>query len=135
MRQLEFVLPAAVEINQEFLTDHNRSALQISNERIVNDIRTQFGDLRRYYRADKKSFSLSWSMLPQTFEHTVDANLGAEDMIELFNSLTGAADLKVYFDFGEEQDYKVVITEFNYSLVKRWNPYRFYDISVSMQEV
>lgn len=135
MKQLEFVLPAALEINQEFLTDHNRSPLQISNERLSNDVRTQFGSLRRYYRADKKTFSVSWTMLPQSFEDTVDGNLGAEDLIEMFNSITGSADLKIYFDFGEEQDYKVVINEFNYSLNKRWDPYRFYDISVTMQEV
>ena len=58
MKQLDFILPAALELENDFLTDHNRSELAINNNRIVNDIRTQFGDLRRYYRADKKSFSV-----------------------------------------------------------------------------
>jgi hypothetical protein len=135
MKQLEFILPAAIEINGLFLTDHNRSQLSIGNNRLVNDVRTQFGELRRYYRADKKTFSVSWKMLPQNSEYTVDRNLGAEDMIELFNSLPGAFDLKVYYDFGEEQEFTAVITNYSSELLKRWLPYRFYDISVEIEEV
>jgi hypothetical protein len=135
MRQLEFALPAAIEINSRFLTDHNRSEISINNERIVDDVRTQFGELRRYYRADKKKFSMSWDMLPQGFEDTVDGNLGAEDMIEFFESITGAADLVVYYDFGDEKEYKVVITSFSATLKKRWSPYRFYEVSLEMEEV
>lgn len=135
MKQLDFILPAALEINGTFLTDHNRSALSVSNQRLVNDIRTQFGDLRRYYRADKKTFSVSWTMLPQDSESTVDRNLGAEDMVALFNSLTGAFDLKIYYDFGEEEEYRAVITDFSSELSKRWLPYRFYEVSVAMEEV
>lgn len=135
MRQLEFALPAAIEINSRFLTDHNRSEISINNERIVDDVRTQFGELRRYYRADKKKFSMSWDMLPQGSEDTVDGNLGAEDMIEFFESITGAADLVVYYDFGDEKEYKVVITSFSATLKKRWNPYRFYEVSLEMEEV
>lgn len=135
MKQLDFILPAAIEINGVFLTDHNRGPLSIDNQRIVNDVRTQFGDLRRYYKADKKAFSIAWSNLPQDAESTVDRNLGAEDMISLFNSLTGVFDFKIYYDFGEEQDYKAVITNYSSELLKRWLPYRFYDISVNMEEV
>jgi beta-xylosidase len=135
MKQLEFILPAAIEINGVFLTDHNRSQLSIGNNRLVNDIRTQFGDLRRYYRADKKTFSVSWNMLPQDAEYTVDRHLGAEDMIKLFESLTGVVDLKIYYDFGEEEEYKAVITDYSSELLKRWLPYRFYDVSLEIEEV
>jgi hypothetical protein len=135
MRQLEFVLPAAIEINRRFLTDHNRSELSIQNDRLANDVRTQFGELRRYFKADKKTFSVSWDMLTQDAESTVDGNLGAEDMIEFFESITGVADLTIYYDFGDEKEYKVVITSFSATLKKRWNPYRFYDVSLTMEEV
>lgn len=135
MKQLDFILPAALELENDFLTDHNRSELSINNNRIVNDIRTQFGDLRRYYRADKKSFSVSWNMLPQSSAETVDRNLGAEEMIEKFKNLTGVCTLKVYYDFGEEEEYRVLITDFEATLLKRWNPYRFYNVSLEMDEV
>lgn len=135
MRQLEFIKPAAIELDGVFLTDHNRSELTINNERFVNDIRTQFGDLRRYFRADKKNFTVSWSMIPQNFEYTVDANFGAEDMKDFFESKPGVLDMKIYFDFGDEQDYKVVITDFSFTLRNRWDDYRFYDCSLTMEEV
>jgi hypothetical protein len=135
VKQLEFVLPSAIEINGVFLTDHNRSSLSISNTRLVNDVRTQFGELRRYYRADKKSFSVSWSMVPQNAESTVDRQFGAEEMINFFDSLTGAIDLKIYYDFGEEEEYTAVITDYSSVLLKRWLPYRFYEVSLEIEEV
>jgi hypothetical protein len=135
MKQLEFVLPAALELNGVFLTDHNRSPISISNERIVNDVRTQSGSLRRYFTADKKSFSVSWSMIPQTSEDTVDAALGAEDLLRLFNSTTGSANLRLYYDWGVEQEYQIVIKDFSVELQKRWLPYRFYDVALEMEEV
>lgn len=135
MRQLDFQKPAAIEIDSEFLTDHNRSEITITNSRIVSDVRTQYGDLRRYYKADKKNIQVSWSMIPQSFEHTVDGNYGAEDMIDFFTNKTGACQLRLYYDFGEEVVYNVVITEFGFVLKKRWDPYRFYDCSLTMEEV
>lgn len=135
MKQLDFVLPSAIEINGTPLTDHNRSGISIDTNRLVNDIRTQFGDLRRYYRADKKTFSVSWSMIPQDSEYTVDRNLGAEDMVALFESLTGVVDLTIYYDFGEEQKYNVVINTYSSELLKRWLPYRFYEVSLEMEQV
>lgn len=135
MKQLDYVLPAAIEINGIFLTDHNRSPISISNNRMVNDVRTQFGQLRRYFMADKKTFSVSWTMLPQDAESTTDRNLGAEDMVDFFESLKGAFDLKIYYDFGEEKKYRAVITSFSTELQKRWLPYRFYEVSLEMEEV
>lgn len=135
MKQLEFIKPAALELDGIFLTDHNRSEININNQRLVNDIRTQFGELRRYFKADKKNFTVTWTMIPQSFEYTVDANLGAEDMRDLFESKRGMVNLKIYFDFGDEQDYRVVITDFSFTLQKRWDEYRFYDCTLSMEEV
>lgn len=135
MKQLEFILPAALEIDGVFLTDHNRSPIRINNERIVSDVRTQSGALRRYFVADKKSFSVSWEMIPQTSEDTVDAAQGAEDLMRLFNNTTGSAKLKIYYDWGIEQEYTVVIKDFSAELQKRWLPYRFYSVTVEMEEV
>lgn len=135
MKQLEFVRPAAIEIDGLFITDHNRSPLQISNERIVNDFRTQFGTTRRFYKADKREFSVSWDMIPQSFEYTVDGNLGAEDMQDVFKEKFGKVDLRVYYDFGDELQVNALITEFSFELIKRWDQYRFYNGSLRMTEI
>ena len=135
MKSLDFRLPAAIEVDGFFLTDHNRSPIQVSNRRIVNDIRTQFGDLRRYYQSDKRAISLSWNMLPQSSSMTVDRNLGAEDMIGLFRDTTGDVEVNIYYTEDEYESVRCVILEFSYSILKRWDEYRFYEISMSLEEV
>jgi hypothetical protein len=54
------------EANGSFIiiSDHNRSPIDISNERIEQRQRMANGTMRSYHIADKLSISLSWSMLP-----------------------------------------------------------------------
>jgi hypothetical protein len=46
------------------LSDHNRSAMEISTERIEQRQRMANGTMRSYHIADKLTISTSWSMLP-----------------------------------------------------------------------
>ena len=46
------------------LSDHNRSAIDITNERIEQRQRMANGTMRSFFIADKLSISTSWSMLP-----------------------------------------------------------------------
>ena len=46
------------------LSDHNRSAVDISTERIEQRQRMANGTMRSFFIADKLSISTSWSMLP-----------------------------------------------------------------------
>jgi hypothetical protein len=56
------------EANQEnsflILSDHNRSPLEMSTERIEQRQRMANGTMRSYHIADKLSISTSWTMLP-----------------------------------------------------------------------
>jgi hypothetical protein len=56
------------EADQEYtfiiLSDHNRSAVEISTERIEQRQRMANGTMRSYHIADKLTISTSWSMLP-----------------------------------------------------------------------
>jgi hypothetical protein len=62
------------------VTEHNRSALELSTERIERVVRTSNGTLRKNHIADKKKFQLSWEMLPSYRTLTVDGGWGAEDL-------------------------------------------------------
>jgi hypothetical protein len=48
------------------LTEHNRSEISITPERIEQTQRMGNGSLRKFFVADKKQFSVSWRMLPGT---------------------------------------------------------------------
>ena len=135
MKQLGFAKPAAIQLGHTFLTDHNRSPLSISYERIHDTVRTQFGELRKYHRADKRSFNLSWDMLPETSEHTVDAGMGARDVEEFYLENTGVILMTLIYDNDEDEEVNVIITDFSMELQKRWKPTNFYSVSLSLEEV
>lgn len=56
--------PADLENAFIILSDHNRSAIDISNERIEQRQRMANGTMRSFFIADKLTISLSWSMIP-----------------------------------------------------------------------
>lgn len=60
------------------ITDHNRSDLDISYDRIEKSDRMADGTMRRFITANKKKISTSWSDLPATsgINFTADGNLG-----------------------------------------------------------
>ena len=71
------------------VTEHNRSPLEISIERIEAITRTSNGTLRKNHIADKRSFSVSWEMLPSYRDLTVDGGWGAEDLRQFYLSDDG----------------------------------------------
>ena len=72
--------PAGTVKTWNKLTEHNRSSLELSPERIEKTVRTSNGTLRKNHIADKRKFQLSWDMLPSYRTLTVDGGWGAEDL-------------------------------------------------------
>ena len=125
------------------LTEHNRSELGISIERIEQTQRMANGSLRKYFVADKKRFDVSWSMLPGTRGYTVDGQWGALDLIEFYNSTEGQGTFSIRLNFAKSgtsqessgyEEYTVSCTSFNATLLKR-GEVPFYNVSMSMEQV
>lgn len=135
MSRLNFSRPVGLSMDFEDLTDHNRSTIDIRYNRIHDTIRTQFGQLRKYHRADKREISVAWSMLPETSQHTVDGGLGAREMEEIFLQKTGEIELIVTYDNGDDETIQVIITDFTIDLVKRWKPTNYYNVSMMLEEI
>lgn len=101
----------ADEIDQFIiLSDHNRSPINVSYERIENRQRTVNGVMRSRHVADKLKISLSWDMLPsRSFSgdpffdtttgksilsgndrvFTVDGGAGGNNLVDWYDSHTG----------------------------------------------
>lgn len=132
--------PAFVEFNSNKLTDHNRSPVSQTVERIGGQTRTARGKLRRYHIADKQSFNISWDFLPGPAAKTVDGFWGADDIINFFNTTTGTFTLSLISNrettpgVYEADTYTVLFDDFDYSVEKRWSRY-FYDLSLTLEEV
>jgi hypothetical protein len=117
-----FHVPLGNEINSsaydpsqenEFLilSDHNRSNLDFSTERIENRKRMSNGRMRSYFIADKINISTSWTMLPSRSyfaypdfnqngkspynkinneEYTVDGGAGGVDLLDWYEKHSGS---------------------------------------------
>ena len=125
------------------ISEHNRSEFSIEVDRIEKSTRTSNGTLRKVHVADKKNFSLSWSMLPSYRTLTVDGAWGAEDIRSFYLSDDGKKEFNIKVNLaktGTDQSssgfepYTVVFTSCNFTVVKRglqphWN------VSLAMSEV
>jgi len=99
------------------VSDHNRSAFQISQERIENKKRMVNGGLRSYWIADKNRISSSWTNLPSRpfnenvsfnsngnpiqsnyTSHTVDGAAGGADMLAWYENTKGPFYLFLSYD-------------------------------------
>lgn len=131
---MKFVHPTLMRWNDAKVTDHNRSELGIDVERIERSNRMANGTLRKYWIADKRSFSTSWDMLPARARFTVDGAWGALEMEDFYNSTPGAFDLELNYASQEPENYRVVFKSFSATLVKR-GVYDFYEVNVTLEEV
>ena len=125
------------------LTEHNRREFAISNNRIEQVTRMSNGTARKFYVADKKSFTLNWEMLPGSTSYTVDGYWGAEDLINFYKSTEGKGTFDIKINFAKTgtnqestttEQYTVFCKSFDVTLVKR-GVVPFYNVSMSMEQV
>jgi hypothetical protein len=125
------------------VTEHNRSSLELSTERIEKIVRTSNGTLRKNHIADKRKFQLSWDMLPSYRTLTVDGGWGAEDLRSFYFGDEGKQSFNIRVNLAKTgldqstsgfESYTVIISSCNFTVVKRglqphWN------VSLSLDEV
>jgi hypothetical protein len=133
------------------ITDHNRDPLGISFERIGTSNRMVNGTLRRYSVAKKRTFQISWVMLPskmaatyggKTGIQTVDGGWAGEDIENFYNTVDGVFKMKlrkgedeakaIASDTIEVVD--VMITDFSKDIEKR-GIVDFWSLSITLEEV
>lgn len=136
-----------------YLTDDNRSDLQIGLERIETKKRMINGRMRAYHVADKKTFSVSWKDLPTLTSQISEKKLGGgsngwasgQEMLTWYKNHTDSFYLILVYDTPEAavniplkyslEYYNVFFDSFNYSINKRGNRTDLWDISMSLVEV
>lgn len=133
------------------ITDHNRDPLSISVERIERKNRMADGTLRRYSVSKKRSFNLSWTMLPsrrnasyagKTGLTTVDGGWAGEDIENFHNTNDGAFKIKLRkgndeakaISDGTLEVVDVMITDFSKDIEKR-GVVDFWTLNITLEEV
>jgi hypothetical protein len=125
------------------VSEHNRSQFDISNERIEKQQRMANGTLRKFFVADKKTFTLSWDMLPSYRTFTVDGAWGAEDLRAFYNSAEGQSAFNIRVNLAKDgtnqesanyESYTVVFANCNFTVLKR-GAQPFWNVSITMVQV
>ena len=135
--------PAGTSLVWNKVTEHNRSAFDMSPMRIERTQRMSNGSLRKFYIADKYRFNISWDMLPSYRTLTVDGAWGAEDLRSFYNSAEGQGTFKIRVNLAKTgsnqessgyEEYTVNITGCNFAIAKRGlQPH--WSVSLSLEEV
>jgi hypothetical protein len=135
--------PAGSELTWNKVTEHNRSEFGFQPNRIEKQIRTANGSLRKFFIADKKSFSLSWNMLPSYRSLTVDGAWGAEDLRTFYNSDAGQGSFLIRVNLAKNgtnqessgyEEYNVVFGSCNFTVLKRGiQPH--WSVNITLDEV
>lgn len=125
---------ALMEWNGNKISDHNRSQLSVSVERIEGAKRMANGTLRKYVIADKRKFSVSWEELPHIADWTVDGYWAGREIESFYNNNAGAFILRIVNGDGVVQTYNVVISDFSMDLIKR-GAFDFWNVDITMEEV
>lgn len=134
---MTFARPALITLGTNALTDHNRSELGINVERIETRNRMANGTMRKYWVADKHTFTISWSDVPKNAVQTADGKWSGTEIRDFFNSPSGrgAFQLTVTDHKGVNRFYSVVITDFSHTVKKRWVNWELWDFSLTLEEV
>lgn len=118
------------------ITEHNRGELRVSTEVFSNESRMADATYRAFVVGKKRTWTVSWSMVPNVSARTVDGKWGGDDMEAFWNAnYDNTFVLTIKPGVGAEETYTVVFKEFTKSVVKRGDLYDFWEISVTLEEV
>lgn len=141
---MEFRARAILMIDEQYVSDHNRSPLDVSYEPIETSNRTVKGNMRVYEVTKKARMSVSWENIPSRTSLTVDGYLGGHDLqamyleggerrIQIWDDSTANPTVK-----NARMDFPGRITSFSYNVNKRNLGgvfYDFWDMSLEITEL
>ena len=125
------------------MSEHNRSPINITPIRIQQSKRTANGTLRSFFVADKKSFNISWTMLPSYSTETVDGWWGAQDLKTFYESTAGKGAFNIRINLAKDgtnqevtnvESYTVKFSDASFSVVKR-GVQAFWDVSITLEQI
>lgn len=135
------------------ISDHGRSPLSVSIERIESRHRMANGALRRYVVAKKRTFSCSWDNFPsvatpfltngqpgtwmEEFHNSVDHSFkmrlrsGLDRAYPNTNGLIRTTNVN---ESDNEREFTVMITDFSKEIVKRSPGYDLWSLDITLEE-
>lgn len=117
------------------LSDHNRSPIDISYDRIENRKRMANGTMRTFVVAQKRTWKASWEDLPREDIQTADGFMGAESMKTWYGLHKGSFQLIITNGENVSETVLVMFENFSCKLSKRSIYTDLYDVDMTLVEV
>lgn len=124
-----------ISINGQEITEHNRK-ISTSIEQSASQLELGRGITRKYIRKNKKTFSLSFSYLPNSTDKTVDGRRGRDYLLSMSN-IRGTVTVSIKLSPTDEfETYTCFINSYTEKLVRRdiGSGCSYYDISMELSE-
>lgn len=124
-----------LKLGGEEITEHNRR-IDSSINQSGSDVELNRGIIKRYVKRNKRSFSISFSYLPTSYEKTVDGRKGRDYLLNLFRQKQ-PVELKIKLDPNEEyRTYTCFFNSYSEKLIRRDLPTdcAYYDVNIELEE-
>lgn len=149
----QYDLSGGVNGEYLYLTDDNRSDLQISIDRIEYKKRMINGRMRSYHVADKKTFSVSWKDLPSSkleisevrYSQSLTNWAAGKEMLTWHKDYSNSFYLNLVYDTPEAdsltpiqyklETYNVFFEDFSYIVTTRARTHDLWNVSMTLVEV
>ncbi len=124
-----------VTFNGNEITEHNRK-LVIAEQLSVSDVELSNGNRRRFYRNNKKTFTLNWSYLPSLETQTVDSRKGQIFLSNLANTTSNVLITIQTEPGGPYDSIYCFIDSYDETLLRRdfSTQCSYYDVSMTLAE-
>lgn len=121
------------------ITDHGRSPLNETPQRIETKERMADGTLRRYTIAKKRTWQCSWDNLPSTNSKsngftTADGGWAGEDIEDFHNRVDDDFEMQLRRGDGTVETVVVMITDFSKEILKR-GVVDIWSLDITLEEV
>ena len=130
-------------VNWNLISDHSRSPLSVSVDRIENKQRMANGTMRRYVVAKKRSWNVSWDSIPNNQVSLLANGKPGKWMEDWHNTHDGAFLMRLRDGSAKDaaltssnsEVVTVMVSDFSKEVVKRTPKFDLWNMDITLEEV
>lgn len=128
--------PAAIWIDNYALTDQGRAPVQIQRDERSVTIELSSGKRKRYIKAIKHKFTLSWVWLPDSESDTIDGGWARTKLAANIRESSDTHVMRLWDRSGGNDEFTVFVNSYQETLIRR-DPatgVHFWEVQIELEE-
>jgi len=128
--------PAAIEIDSHPVTDQGRSPITVTRDERSVIVELANGDRKRYIKAVKHQFAMSWTWLPDKSIETIDGGIARQEIQNLVGTSGEVHTLRFYDRNAGWMEYLVFVNTYSEILLRRdaASGTHFWEVTIELEE-